>query len=328
MKAKLLVLILLLTGAAAAQGTLTQAEPPMLVYDFTDLLVKALGLEKQLPADIDSQSREKACEIRRDLLVAHGLLPLKDKDCDNCVDRALLVETVYQLVYQKLGLTADNFDDKLKALVEREFIKPGPLHECFSECDTLLTFSHRFFLEEKVFFLPPTKRPGVTLTLREFMEMLIPALGLETKLPPDLDKYPDKKICDIEAAVLMNHGFPYFQGQDCEQCAQLGQLGDVLYELIYRKLGLCELSEQEAKLDQLEEKDYLEGGSPNRCLLECEARRILEQPFFRDAATAYSKLPPYLGSNPDDPIVDLLGSYRIKNVTEEPASPILPSKKK
>lgn len=169
--------------------------------------------------------------------------------------------------------------------------------------------------------------PAAALSLHRLAEMLIPALSLENKLPKTLVALSPEEACRMECGVLAGNGLPMFTGADCGRCVSRGFLAEVLYELCQRHLQLPAATPEE-KIRILADRGILPAGASADCLTEREAAAALNHPQAAASIDAFVEQRARLGTKPGDPIQDPYATYRLRNVTEGPLSPISPSGRK
>jgi hypothetical protein len=165
------------------------------------------------------------------------------------------------------------------------------------------------------------------MTVSRYTELLVPLLGFEGSLPAGYEKLTPDEACRARKGVLIAQGLSSFADADCPQCLTRCLLADVTFELVRRQYNMTAVTCAE-KIRLLAEAGFLAAGEPTECVPANEVLRLLQLPFFTSAVAAYFGIRPPLGTQPTDIVSDPFFYYRIKNVTEETASPILPSRKK
>jgi hypothetical protein len=165
------------------------------------------------------------------------------------------------------------------------------------------------------------------LTMGRLAEILIPALNLENQLPKTFVRLTSAETCRVECAVLMNNGLAMFAGAECERCVTRTFLAEVVFELCSRHLNL-KADDANGKLALLVGRQIIPPGDPNECLTEEDALAVLNQPQVNESIAAFVAERPVPGTQKTDPISDPYASYRLRNVTEGPLSPISPTGKK
>jgi hypothetical protein len=169
--------------------------------------------------------------------------------------------------------------------------------------------------------------PSAALTLHRLAEMLIPALSLESKLPKTLVALTPEEACRMECGVLAGNGLPIFAGADCDRCVSRGFLAETLFALCHRHLRLPAATPAE-KLQIMADRQILPAEAAADCLTEREAIAALNHPQVAASIDAFVRQQAGLGTKPGDPIQDPYATYRLRNVTEGPLSPISPSGRK
>lgn len=165
------------------------------------------------------------------------------------------------------------------------------------------------------------------ITMAEFVEILIPTLGLEANLPSNLKQLPSDRAFQVECALLSSHCLPYLGWANKDQNLPRNLLADVIFELVRRKLGVFAYDQPE-KIRILAEQKILAPGGPNDPVSREEVLSVLKNPIITDAVVFFIGFPPCLATQKTDPVNDPFGAYRVKNVTEELPSPFDPMNKK
>lgn len=168
--------------------------------------------------------------------------------------------------------------------------------------------------------------PGDSMTVGRYTELLVPALGLESRLPPAYKDLGAAEACQVRRSVLVAHGLEAFAHADCSQCVTRCLLAEVTFELVRRQYNFTAVT-CEDKIRLLAEAGLVTAGEPGECLPANDVLRLMQLPAFTAAVAAYAAGRP-MGTQPNDLLTDPFGNYRLKNVTEETASPIYPSRKK
>lgn len=178
-----------------------------------------------------------------------------------------------------------------------------------------------------VFPQVPGGQQSTYMTQGAFVEVLIPVLGMENRLPPDLANLPPETAFRLETSLLAANGLPGFSLVAQNQLVTRGFLADVVFELVRRNLGIFAAATSD-KIRLLAERNIMLTGNETDVLTRDEILAVLNQPVLAQAIAAFYSMPPYLGTGVTDSVNDPFGAYRVKNVTEQVLSPILPSSKK
>jgi len=168
--------------------------------------------------------------------------------------------------------------------------------------------------------------PGASMTVSRYTELLVPALGLESRLPDAYKGMSPDEACGVRRAVLVAHGLEAFADADCSRCVTRCLVAEVTFELVRRQYNFTAVTCDD-KIRLLAEAGFITPGEPGQCLPANDVLRLMQLPAFTAAVAAYAAGKP-LGTQPGDLLTDPFGNYRLKNVTEETASPIYPSRKK